>query len=603
MPKGTDQMSIIDNFIEYYTKNLDYYREAARICAQICETSMEQMGIRTIVTSRAKKPQRLKDKLEKRDLVKNYSSFDEIYEDIADLSGVRIALYFPGDLYKVQQLIEANFQVKEYKVFPEPSQMQETQENEYKKRFSGYWATHYRVYLKEKDLPEGAKQYSGILFEIQVASALMHAWAEVEHDLVYKPFSGELSYEEYQILDELNGLVLAGEIALQRLQKAMKNRVSQVGTEFGNHYELAMFLYNKLGYQTEGVHKDIVLGRVDLLFDCIRSTGYDKPEALKELLTDIDTDSRKGPVVDQILEKLREFNPMLYENYRNVKQNEELKYQLDTLNMNRENGNRQGEANTLANIGFIYVSREKYEEAIGYFEQAIKINHEIGGIQGEANQLLNLGSAYRLKGDPEKALTYCNQALQLHKQISYKQGQANALGMIGNICTDSLNYAEAMDYYNEALTIYQETNYRFGEVTQLNNLGLLSVKQGDNAKAIEYFTKTLEVCKDCDYKQGEGDALYHIGNIYMNDGQIKEAIKYYERAYACQEAAGNQKNKVSILISLGKARTQKGSSAEAQRDFKEALSLSNSIEYTAGIEEAQKYISKVHNLEIMDDIG
>ena len=73
--------------------------------------------------------------------------------------------------------------------------------------------------VKASDLPENDKRYAESLIEIQVASALMLTWAEVEHDLVYKPFSGELSYEECQILDELNGLVLAGEIALQRLQK------------------------------------------------------------------------------------------------------------------------------------------------------------------------------------------------------------------------------------------------------------------------------------------------------------------------------------------------------------------------------------------------
>ena len=36
----------------------------------------------------------------------------------------------------------------------------------------------------------------------------MHAWAEVEHDLVYKPQEGVLSTEELSILDELNGLAL-----------------------------------------------------------------------------------------------------------------------------------------------------------------------------------------------------------------------------------------------------------------------------------------------------------------------------------------------------------------------------------------------------------
>lgn len=583
-------MSVITGFVNLYTKKLDFYREAARICAQICETNMEQMGIRTIVTSRAKKPERLRDKLEKRRGTKNYSSFDDINEDIADLSGVRIALYFPGDLYKVQQFIETYFQVKECRAFPESVQSQEEQEIEYKKRFSGYWATHYRVYLKDKDLSEESKKYADTLIEIQVASALMHAWAEVEHDLVYKPYSGELSYEEHQILDELNGLVLAGEIALQRLQKAVKNRVSQVGKEFNNHYELAMFLYNKLGSISEDSQREIVLGRVDLLFSCIKSSDFNKPENLKELMLHVDSASKDRPIVDQIIDKISEINPELYEQYKNVKQSEELKYQMDTLHMNRINGNQQGEANTLANIGYIYSSKENYDEAISYFTKAVVINHEIGGVQGEANQLLNLGSTYRLKGDLDQALEFCNQAIELHRQINYKQGQANTLGMIGGIFADRGNFKDALNYYNEALGIYRETSYKTGEVIQLNNLGALFAKHKDTDQALRYFNQALEVCAECDYKQGEGDALHNIGNIYLEIGKPKDAFQYYEKALSIQEVAGNQKNKIGLLISVGKAYTKNDDVSEALKYFKEALLLSNNIEYKNGTEEALENI-------------
>jgi ppGpp synthetase/RelA/SpoT-type nucleotidyltranferase len=65
----------------------------------------------------------------------------------------------------------------------------------------------------------------------------MHAWSEVEHDLVYKPLQGSLSEDEYAILDELNGLVLAGEIALERLQRAGESRVSTSGREYRSNLD------------------------------------------------------------------------------------------------------------------------------------------------------------------------------------------------------------------------------------------------------------------------------------------------------------------------------------------------------------------------------
>lgn len=48
-------MNIVENFMKHYTEEFDFYREASRLCSQICETNMEQMGIRAIVTNRAKK--------------------------------------------------------------------------------------------------------------------------------------------------------------------------------------------------------------------------------------------------------------------------------------------------------------------------------------------------------------------------------------------------------------------------------------------------------------------------------------------------------------------------------------------------------------------
>ena len=86
----------------------------------------------------------------------------------------------------------------------------------------------------------------------------MHAWSEVEHDLVYKPLNGTLSEEELAILDELNGLVLAGEIALERLQIAGTARIVKEKL-FNNQYDLASYLYDK--YEDKLKNKRQQLGK------------------------------------------------------------------------------------------------------------------------------------------------------------------------------------------------------------------------------------------------------------------------------------------------------------------------------------------------------
>lgn len=305
-------MSIVDIFIKRYTKEYDYFQEASRICAQQCETILQRSGIRAIVTHRAKRPDRLYSKIQKRDEQKKYKRVEDIYSDIVDLAGVRIAIYFPGDREEVNKFIETNFDVVKKKVFPEASKPS------YEKRFSGYWATHYRVYLKDDSLSDTNKRYRDAMIEIQVASVLMHAWAEVEHDLVYKPLSGSLSNEEYAILDELNGLVLAGEIALERLQNAVKVRVGELGKKFNNHYELSAYLYacTKSLFEKD---TEPVMGRADILYKFLRMANMDRPECLREYIINLDPDTEKRPLIDQIVDRILTGDAELYNLYNKAR--------------------------------------------------------------------------------------------------------------------------------------------------------------------------------------------------------------------------------------------------------------------------------------------
>jgi ppGpp synthetase/RelA/SpoT-type nucleotidyltranferase len=59
-------MKIIDDFIKQYNKEFDYYQKLSQIIASKIEDQLFKRGIKAIVTHRAKRPDRLKDKLVKR---------------------------------------------------------------------------------------------------------------------------------------------------------------------------------------------------------------------------------------------------------------------------------------------------------------------------------------------------------------------------------------------------------------------------------------------------------------------------------------------------------------------------------------------------------
>lgn len=231
---------VINTFMERYNKEFDFYLNLSKNVEDHIRGMLHSFGVRAIVSSRAKSPKRLRDKIIDRNIVRSYPSVESIYSDIVDLAGVRVAIYFPGDMSKVEEIISTEFVIEgEPKSFPEKKRR--SRNNVYEKVFSGYAAKHFRVKMKG-----GGRYANNYPVEIQVASVLMHAWSEVEHDLVYKPLQGSLSQEELMILDEINGLVLSGNLALERLQLAGLKRTESDNYEFKNHYDLALFFVSCL---------------------------------------------------------------------------------------------------------------------------------------------------------------------------------------------------------------------------------------------------------------------------------------------------------------------------------------------------------------------
>lgn len=306
---------VISDFINAYTREYDYYQSASSICSRRCEQLLATQGIRAIVSHRAKRPNKLQAKLYQRNKEKNYASAEEIRGDIPDLAGVRIALYFPADREKVSAILTENFDVLKVKSFPEKGKPLKDS-----KRFDGYHADHYRVSMQERALEDGEESYAAAPIEIQVGSVLMHAWAEVEHDLVYKPESGTPSEDEHAILDELNGMVIAGEIALERLQKAVERRLSSAqDAPFDNHYELAAFIHKWMrGNLPAGNEPPI--GRVDIVWELLRRAEFNSPEKVLTLLPEAAAlaTASAAPLSDKLADVLLALHPELYSSYGTI---------------------------------------------------------------------------------------------------------------------------------------------------------------------------------------------------------------------------------------------------------------------------------------------
>ena len=152
-----------------------------------------------------------------------------------------------------------------------------------------------------------------------MASLLMHAWSEVEHDLVYKPLQGSLSEEELAIIDELNGLVLTGEIALERLQKAGNARILSKESTFDNQYDLAAYLYNYLSSHFRKEDVELRMGDIELLYRLISRLGTNSVKAMEPVIRSVKFEKDSRNISQQIIDQIIVGNGDYYRAYLDLR--------------------------------------------------------------------------------------------------------------------------------------------------------------------------------------------------------------------------------------------------------------------------------------------
>ena len=97
--------------------------------------------------------------------------------EITDLAAIRVVTFLPKHAKKVAQLVNENFDVVDH-----PKKGSDGPQ--------GYRSIHYIVRLSSPraGLPEN-RPFRRHVVEIQIRTILQHAWAEIEHDVAYKPLT------------------------------------------------------------------------------------------------------------------------------------------------------------------------------------------------------------------------------------------------------------------------------------------------------------------------------------------------------------------------------------------------------------------------------
>ena len=193
------------NLDQWYADKAHIYDSLAQSVGQILKSIMKSEEISFVdVPYRIKTKDSCLDKLKKKS---NYSSF----EDMKDIAGLRVITLVESDLEKVSRIISENFNVHEGDSGDKADLLGADK--------FGYRSIHFVCDIgKDRDKFPEFVLFKDLCFEIQIRTALSHAWAEIEHDRGYK-LGGELPAHLKRRFNLLSGLLESADLEFNRLSK------------------------------------------------------------------------------------------------------------------------------------------------------------------------------------------------------------------------------------------------------------------------------------------------------------------------------------------------------------------------------------------------
>jgi len=217
-----------------YQREYDRYLKLCSRVADICRYEIvEANAIRGHVTFRAKGPKSLEAKLRKFAQTgrKSMSTVESVFDQVRDLSAVRVATYVQTDECKVTEAISRRFAGGNG-----ASVSVDIKDKHSADPHNFYRATHLEVFLPAQDIVGTYSNLDGVPCEIQVCSMMAHVWNEIEHDIGYKP-TGELSELERIFLVNIGHLTRSGDGMISQLLAATDARNAEQTTIFTDVYD------------------------------------------------------------------------------------------------------------------------------------------------------------------------------------------------------------------------------------------------------------------------------------------------------------------------------------------------------------------------------
>ncbi len=174
------------------------------------------------------------------------------------------------------------------------------------------------------------------------------------------------------------------------------------------------------------------------------------------------------------------------------------------------------------NLGNLYSSMGKYDEAMVYYDAQYTIARKLGHKSQESNALNDKGLALYDRGETQEAVELFQKAYLIRKSLKARKDEAGTLNNLGMALTRSKHIEKALNNFAQALGLARRFEYKRLESDILGNQGIAYREAGKPRIAIGLFEEQLEISSQLHFPRGIGNANSDMGFAYLSLKQVKK---------------------------------------------------------------------------------
>ncbi len=355
--------------LSYYEKNQKKYNKILAALSQRIDSILAGSACNAQIKGRIKSFDAFYRKLLARS---QKVSISNPFEHITDIVGMRIVVPFIEDLESVENIILKNFEIIET----------EYKSRELTIREFGYDSIHILISLPE-DIAKKYKLSDSIKIEIQLRTILQDAWAEVEHELIYKTTIDKVEDTIRRKMIALNATLSLADITFQEIREYQRKRYRDIQERHKKLMDKVSTIPEKMGKIKNDAplinpEKNIEGLEIEpKKFEHITKTGNGSEYGLNDLMVEAMNAHLENRLQDAVA----------------------LYTQLIIVSPNHFIYNHRG---------LVYFTLSEYDKAIDDFTTAIKM------APNDTRVYTNRGLTYRMLKKYDESLADFNKSLELN---------------------------------------------------------------------------------------------------------------------------------------------------------------------------------------------